>query len=189
MPNRGYKHPLDCQHCVVAKQRRETTCGHEPHYGNGLCRPCASAQYYQDHRETVLEQTLERRLADPEKKRRQSRRYYVHNREEIIARRKQRWRDNPERRRAEIHKTNKARRARKAGAVVDADLDFNAIFWRDGGRCQLCQTPVKPGDVSFDHIVPLSAGGDHTAVNLQLAHLTCNKRRWATGPAQMRLIG
>jgi 5-methylcytosine-specific restriction endonuclease McrA len=90
------------------------------------------------------------------------------------------------------------RRARKAGARVEKFTHVE-IFERDGWRCALCGGRVDqqlawpdPMSKSLDHIVPLSAGGDHVRANVQLAHLTCNVRKSAgyieTGE-QLMLIG
>ena len=45
------------------------------------------------------------------------------------------------------------------------------------GVCQLCGKKVRKGQESPDHIVPVSRGGSHTADNIQLAHVKCNRRR------------
>lgn len=56
------------------------------------------------------------------------------------------------------------------------------IFDRDYWVCQLCGKPVSrslvwPNDAAatLDHIRPLSRGGKHTKVNVQLAHWKCNR--------------
>lgn len=61
------------------------------------------------------------------------------------------------------------------------------ILDRDGWRCQIpgCKRrPIRadakyphPRSKSIDHIVPLSLGGDDTAVNKRAAHLGCNVTR------------
>jgi 5-methylcytosine-specific restriction endonuclease McrA len=70
------------------------------------------------------------------------------------------------------------------------------IAERDGWRCHLCGRRVpdrpyraSPNDPTLDHLVPVSAGGDHTRANVALAHNRCNYERRADGPAQMRLFG
>jgi 5-methylcytosine-specific restriction endonuclease McrA len=86
------------------------------------------------------------------------------------------------------------RRATKRGATVERVLR-RVVFERDGWRCQLCgltvdrdaQVPAHRAP-TLDHIVPLSAGGEHSYRNVQLAHFICNTRRGSTGDAQMRLI-
>lgn len=61
------------------------------------------------------------------------------------------------------------------------------IFVRDGWRCKHCGTMTpekKRGTFSnnapeLDHIVPLSAGGEHSKVNLQLLCRKCNIKKGA----------
>lgn len=88
------------------------------------------------------------------------------------------------------------RRAKLKGVDVEK-IDAPGVYERDGWRCQLCGRQVDRRRVypdrlsaSLDHIVPLSLGGDHVAVNVQLAHLCCNvaKSNRAVGE-QLLLIG
>lgn len=52
---------------------------------------------------------------------------------------------------------------------------------RDGWVCGLCLGPIDwrvRGDhylePTVDHVVPITAGGEHSMANAQLAHWTCN---------------
>lgn len=53
------------------------------------------------------------------------------------------------------------------------------IIARCKSRCHLCKRKVNPADIHLDHIIPLSAGGTHTADNLAVAHAECNLRKGA----------
>lgn len=73
---------------------------------------------------------------------------------------------------------------RRRGRFIIAPQDRRAIYERDGWTCQLCGDPVNPSlgpsDIwaaTLDHIVPRSAGGDHSPKNLRLAHRWCNSVR------------
>ena len=48
------------------------------------------------------------------------------------------------------------------------------ILRRDSYVCHLCG---KPGADSVDHLVPVSKGGNDSAINLKAAHLSCNMSR------------
>lgn len=78
------------------------------------------------------------------------------------------------------------------------------IAERDGWLCQIClglgrskaQARIRrqdrwplPRSLSIDHTVPRSKGGDDTRVNLQAAHLDCNRRKHTGGTDQLRLFG
>ncbi len=71
------------------------------------------------------------------------------------------------------------RYARLKGATVE-NVDYPAIL--DGWICYLCGEPIEPDAprarcLSFDHVVPLSRGGEHSMANLRPAHLGCNSRK------------
>lgn len=70
------------------------------------------------------------------------------------------------------------------------------IAERDGWRCHICgkKVPDRPYkaralDPTIDHLVPVSAGGDHTRANVALAHNRCNYDRSVGGEVQLRLVG
>lgn len=53
------------------------------------------------------------------------------------------------------------------------------------GRCHHCLARFETGDrVSYDHYVPLRAGGWHASDNLRLIHLSCNKARGDRVPTE-----
>ena len=77
----------------------------------------------------------------------------------------------------------------QAGAKHER-IELPLLAERDGWCCHICKGPVTHRDWSMDHLVPVSAGGDHTYQNVALAHRSCNSRRGAGRlPAQLRLIG
>lgn len=47
--------------------------------------------------------------------------------------------------------------------------------------CELCKEPIKPkfknNDISLDHIIPKSLGGDKSLENLRITHSSCNSVR------------
>ncbi len=84
-------------------------------------------------------------------------------------------------------RTDKHRRraAKKAGER----FTLYEIAERDGWRCHLCGRKVKRGAASLDHLIPISAGGEHVRSNVALAHHRCNSLRSDRGAAQLLLIG
>lgn len=52
----------------------------------------------------------------------------------------------------------------------------NAVFQRDGGRCQQCSATEY---LEFDHIIPHSMGGSNDANNIQLLCRRCNLTKGA----------
>jgi 5-methylcytosine-specific restriction endonuclease McrA len=104
----------------------------------------------------------------------QGRDYYAANKERVNARNCANYRKNPLK-----HRTYWTRRRAMIRDQSARHVDFAAILRRDGWVCHICGGLVAPGELSFDHIIPLSKGGQHSEDNLAIAHLTCNKRKGA----------
>ncbi len=69
--------------------------------------------------------------------------------------------------------------ARKMGAEVVEKIDRLLIYERDGGRCHLCGKFTAKSAFTLDHLIPLALGGNHTYLNLKVAHRSCNSRKGA----------
>jgi 5-methylcytosine-specific restriction endonuclease McrA len=69
-------------------------------------------------------------------------------------------------------------RAEKMGAVA-VHVELESIIRRDGNLCYLCGRETSVHDVSFEHVVPLVAGGSHTPENIRVAHQRCNSKKGA----------
>jgi 5-methylcytosine-specific restriction endonuclease McrA len=75
-------------------------------------------------------------------------------------------------------------------------MSIEELCQRDGFRCHLCRRRVNPNlraphprSATFDHLMPVSAGGNDDPANLALAHFGCNSSRGARGTVQLALIG
>ena len=66
-------------------------------------------------------------------------------------------------------------------------LTRREVFIRDGYTCQYCGR--QQGDLTIDHVIPRSRGGQHTWDNLVSACKTCNHRKGgkSLGEARMQL--
>ncbi len=64
------------------------------------------------------------------------------------------------------------------------------IFARDGNRCQYCGRRFATSELSLDHVMPRSRGGQATWDNIVCACLKCNVRKGGRTPweAGMKLI-
>jgi 5-methylcytosine-specific restriction endonuclease McrA len=88
---------------------------------------------------------------------------------------------------ARYRHTDKAKIARKINkhlrrAGYSGRMDWGA--WAQkvadlGNVCQLCGRVLREGEVTIDHIVPVSAGGKNNIDNLQPSCLSCNARKGA----------
>ena len=61
------------------------------------------------------------------------------------------------------------------------------IYIRDKYRCQYCGEKRAPRDLTLDHILPRSRGGDNSPVNIVTACVACNTRKGDRTPAEARM--
>lgn len=56
-----------------------------------------------------------------------------------------------------------------------SDEERKIIYNKSGGRCELCGQRLLLRNMTLDHIVPLSMGGEDSMENLQTACYACNQ--------------
>lgn len=61
------------------------------------------------------------------------------------------------------------------------------IFVRDKFRCQYCAKKFGPQDLTLDHILPQSRGGQDEQENLATSCKPCNQRKGARSPDEARM--
>lgn len=61
------------------------------------------------------------------------------------------------------------------------------IYYRDQWTCQYCRTEFKSEDLTFDHVVPISQGGQTTWENIVTACHECNRHKGGRTPLQARM--
>lgn len=178
---------------------------------HGLCGRCYQRQYMRARRATPegLDESRRRSLAyqqrlrieNPEKGRQASRIYRARHPERVRMA-WLRWEQaHPERARQVERESvrryaqrfpEKVRRLRVLGkqrwrsrllAAFIEDVDPDVLIVRDQGVCWICLGTVAPTEVSVDHVLPLSLGGEHSYANVRLAHTLCNVRRGTRPPA------
>lgn len=69
------------------------------------------------------------------------------------------------------------RNLRRMEAQNAIKLHRAAVLERDGYVCGICGENIAEGDVSIDHIIPITRGGGDNIENLQPAHKSCNSRK------------
>jgi 5-methylcytosine-specific restriction endonuclease McrA len=122
-----------------------------------------------------------RRAENPEaaRKKESERRAAPGYSERAVARTAEWARQHPEQHRALMRKVDAKRRALEQGVFVEA-IDPRVVFERDKGQCGICREPVDPmSPWEVDHIIPIAKRGDHSYVNVQLAHRRCNRKKAA----------
>ena len=61
------------------------------------------------------------------------------------------------------------------------------IYMRDKYRCQYCGEKKRASELTLDHILPRSRGGDNSPVNIVTACVPCNGRKGSRTPAEARM--
>src|SRR6185503_18539120 len=61
------------------------------------------------------------------------------------------------------------------------------IYMRDKFRCQYCGEKKTAGELTLDHILPRSRGGDNSPVNVVTACVACNNRKGNRTPEEARM--
>ena len=61
------------------------------------------------------------------------------------------------------------------------------IYMRDKYRCQYCAARKRVNDLTLDHILPRSRGGDNSPVNIVTACVPCNNRKSNRTPQEARM--
>lgn len=56
------------------------------------------------------------------------------------------------------------------------DVTKRTLLERDGDGCFYCWTPMPPEDISIEHLLSLTQGGNSHVANLALAHVECNQQ-------------
>lgn len=176
------------------------------------CRTCAAdfqreyrARHPEKMRELGREEMRRRRADDPDREREymrawraanpdlvraQKRAWNAANRERVrlhSVEAKRRWKlENKQR----LKEYDLRRRATKVAAVI-GEVDLEALWVEQDGRCGICRSSIDrslkwpdPFSPSVDHIIPLVKGGAHSQENLQWACLVCNLSKGARLPDQ-----
>ena len=141
--------------------------------------------WYEANRERAIETRKAYAEANPEVIARAQQRYHEAH-PGLAAARTAAWKAaNPERFRENVRRNdakNKSRRKARVMAGWVEPVNRNEVFRRWKGRCGICGELVDPDSFATDHIRPLSAGGEHSYANVQLAHAICNQRKGKTWP-------
>lgn len=76
------------------------------------------------------------------------------------------------------------RRARVAG-VFRERVYRRKVWEQHAGVCGICHQPCDPANWHLDHIIPILRGGEHSYVNTQPAHPSCNLRKGVKLPEEL----
>ena len=63
----------------------------------------------------------------------------------------------------------------------------NNILWRDKNQCQYCGVVESPKEMTIDHVVPRSRGGENTWTNLVTCCKKCNQKKGNRTPEEVNM--
>jgi 5-methylcytosine-specific restriction endonuclease McrA len=63
----------------------------------------------------------------------------------------------------------------------------NNILWRDKNQCQYCGVIESPRDMTIDHVIPRSRGGENTWSNLVTCCKKCNQKKGNRTPEEANM--
>lgn len=195
-----------CSRCGISKaleqfsiNRRNKTDGRQP-----KCKACnaiyqvanserektRAAKWYRDNHKTALERRAELRTR-PEakiKKAKQDKEYalankdrikiiwknhYAKNKQRVLERSKLWIKNNPERAKLLYRIRSQKRRAAFRKVFRDLTLEEASDIIQKG----VCYYCGNSGQMTLDHVVPISKGGPHTKTNIVPACSTCNSSK------------
>ncbi|MFU8806015.1 MAG: HNH endonuclease [Bradymonadaceae bacterium] len=61
------------------------------------------------------------------------------------------------------------------------------VYRRDGYVCQYCARKYQAHDLTFDHVLPRSRGGQTTWTNIVTSCQPCNRRKCSRTPAEAKM--
>lgn len=128
-----------------------------------------SKEWYQRNKESVIIAKRQYRKDNSEKITAKRKEFYYSNRELVLSRCSNWAKNNPEKARQKVMRREAIKRKATVGIV-----SYNEILKRDGYVCHICNGVVSKGDVHFDHVIPLSRGGQHSMDNIKVSHAHCN---------------
>lgn len=155
-------------------------------------RYASDPEYREAYKESVKQWVRD----NPERYRERQRKYQQENRDRLLEAKRDnnaKRRSNPEIVAREIESTLawkaanpekvrsyvRNRRARKREAEgFHTDADIKAIWEKQGGLCNYCQSDLSEVGHHVDHIVAVSKGGSNWPSNLQCLCPDCNLRKW-----------
>jgi 5-methylcytosine-specific restriction endonuclease McrA len=58
------------------------------------------------------------------------------------------------------------------------------LYFRDRGKCQYCGTSFESKDLTYDHVIPRSKGGQTEWTNIVTSCLPCNLKKGGRTPEE-----
>ena len=135
----------------------------------------SALKYAAEHREQERIRAAQWRKYNPEKSRQGDRVQYLKDRNAVMEYNRKYREENPER--VTIWRRNRRGRKRSGAGRITRRFVLS-LFSSQNGKCIACHVDFAKTGYDIDHIIPLSKGGEHSEMNIQLLCPTCNKRKF-----------
>lgn len=149
---------------------------------HNICKPCKCAEtreWNSENKERKLKSTLKWQRENKEARAKISKRYLDKFSREEKRNRLNEWRaKNPEANRSAIARRRKQLRTSAKHYTAE---DVKRIKTAQQNKCAVCKTDVSKS-FHVDHVIPVSAGGDNSPLNIQILCPTCNLNKNAKDP-------
>lgn len=146
--------------------------GREWYQANREHKLAKNKEWYEANKEHVAQMGKQRRLNDPEKDRKRSQKYYEAHKDDYTRRSVEWAKANPDK----IKAKNARRRERQGKWRTKEIAEFFRIVRERYPFCLRCGTDQN---LTIDHIMPITLGGDNSLDNLQVLCKLCNSSKCA----------
>lgn len=147
---------------------------HEWHISHREEQAQKHREWHEVHREQVQAYLHEWYISHREEHMQYSHEYHATHKEQIRLRYQQYYALNQQ---DYIERANR-RRSMQRGVSIGA-VDYERVLERDGAWCYICEQDILPHhDLHFDHVIPITRGGNHSEDNIKPTHKACNLRKY-----------
>lgn len=177
-PKRGKIYRTDCEKCnsdyhknLYATKREMRIQQVRAHYElNRDAKQAYNQNYHVVNKDRLLEHKRLKRLNNLEAERKRQRDWARNNKDKVNATARRHYAKNPE----SIQKHHAARRAKRLG---NKTFYISKSEWKNFylNECFYCK--LKKEQMTVEHLIPISRGGDHSIGNLTTLCLSCNSSK------------
>ena len=128
-------------------------------------------QRHQEYRQTYHKHWYTR---NKDTKLKQNKDWQKHNKQHMKIIRRRYLRKYPEK-----FSQKTAERRKQVLVATTGPVSFAEVLRLHGRVCHICSTEInhQKHQLAFDHVIPLSRGGEHNMNNIKPAHLRCNAKK------------